>query len=307
MQLIGGLHNWQSSGIAGGVVTIGNYDGVHLGHQKILSLVRHQSAELKAPSLVVVFEPQPEEFFTQDKTLRLTSLREKIALLEFYGIEHLLVLPFNANFSQITAEQFIAKILVEALKVRCLIVGDDFVFGCQGQGNFSLLAARAVDCNFQVVEVVSFRIEGMRVSSSLIRAALRSGNFKEATKFLGRSYTITGKVVHGDGLGHSLGFPTANLHLPGREPPFLGIYLVKVYGLTPKPLAALASIGVRPTVFGKDKRFEVYILDFNSDIYGKRITIEFCQKIREEQQFDSLVELQQQIKRDLVVAKEFFQ
>ena len=306
MQLVRGLHNVKSQFINGCVATIGNYDGVHLGHQEILNLVKKKSEELKLPSVVVIFEPQPEEFFTGGKSQRLSSLREKILLLRQQGVDKILLLPFNAHFTTITASQFIAEILVKVLHIRHLVIGDDFVFGHKRAGGFSLLQQEAVSGGFQVTMVDSFKIDGVRISSSLIRIALLQGNLDIATKFLGRPYRVSGIVVHGDQLGRNLGFPTANICLKWRELPLAGVYTVKVYDLTPIPLLGISNIGFRPTVSSRQRLFEVYILDFSSDIYGKRATVEFCKRVRDEQKFSSLAELQLQIKKDVVVARELF-
>jgi riboflavin kinase / FMN adenylyltransferase len=303
MQLIRGLYNLKTELINGCVATIGNYDGVHLGHQEIIDFVKKKSLELRLPSVVVVFEPQPEEFFTGDKSQRLTSIREKIVLLEHYGIDKVLLLAFNAHLATISASQFIKKILVDSLQVRHLVVGDDFVFGHRCEGNFSLLEQEAANSRFHVTKMPSFKIDGVRVSSSLIRAALASGNFDLAAKFLGRIYGVSGRVVHGSHIGRGLGFPTANIYLRCRELPFTGVYLVKVYGLVGGPLSGMVNVGFRPTVSGKQKAFEVYILDFASNIYRRRVTVEFLKKIREEQKFGSLMELKLQIEKDLVTVR----
>ena len=303
MQIIRGLHNLKSQFINGCIATIGNYDGIHLGHQKVLEIVKKKSAELKLQAVVVIFEPQPEEIFTGDRSMRLSSLREKIILLEHHGIGRVLVLPFNSRFADIAASRFITEILVDSLHVSHLVVGDDFVFGHKREGDFSLLKQAAIAGNFQVTEVASFKIDGVRVSSSLIRVALLQGDLDIAAKFLGRPYTVCGRVVHGDRLGRSLGFPTANIHLKRRELPLEGVYMVKVYGLVQAPLIGVANIGFRPTISGEHKLFEVYILDFSADIYRKRITIEFCKKIRNEKRFDSLAELQLQIEEDVLLAR----
>ena len=303
MQIIRGLHNLKSQFINGCIATIGNYDGVHLGHQKILEIVKKKSAELKLQAVVVIFEPQPEEIFTGDRSMRLTSLREKIILLEQYGIDRVLVLPFNSRFADIAASRFITEILIDSIHVTHLVVGDDFVFGHRREGDFFLLKQAAIAGNFQVTEVASFKIDGVRVSSSLIRVALLQGDLDTAAKFLGRPYNVYGRVVRGDRLGRSLGFPTANIHLKRRELPLEGVYMVKVYGLVQAPLIGVANIGFRPTISGEHKLFEVYILDFSADIYRKRITIEFCKKIRNEKRFDSLAELQLQIEEDVLLTR----
>jgi len=299
IRLIRGLGNLKAGQFTNGcVATIGNYDGVHLGHQQILQCLKKKSEELKIPAVVIIFEPQPEEFFTGDKSLRLTSLREKISLFSGYKIDAILVLAFNSYLASITAVQFIEKILVDALHVRCLIIGDDFSFGHKREGDFALLNKNVA--GIEVERIPAFKIEGFRVSSSFIRTALLQSNLKIATTFLGRLYRVSGRVGHGSHLGRDLGFPTANIHLVGRrELPLEGVYAVKVYSDQKKPLSGVANIGFRPTVSGKDKSFEVYIFNFNSDIYGKRIAVEFLEKIRDEQKFASLSELKLQIAEDI--------
>ena len=294
MRLIRGLHNLKNKLTKGAVATIGNYDGVHIGHQQILSRLKQKSKELKIPSVVIIFEPQPEEFFTNNKSLRLTSLREKVYLFTKYDIDYTLVLSFNSHFSCMTADYFIQKVLIETINIKYLITGDDFSFGHNRSGDSSLLN------KFLTVEKIpSFRIDGVRVSSSFIRTCLMQGNLKVAAEFLGRSYLISGRVIHGDHFGRKLGFPTANICLAGRDLPLEGVFCVNVYGLEKKPLLGVANIGFRPTVSGKFRSFEIHIINFNSNIYGKRIEIEFCDKIRDERKFASLEELKLQIKKDI--------
>lgn len=304
MRLICGLHNLKSEFINGCVATIGNYDGVHLGHQEILKLVKKKSAELMLPAVVVIFEPQPEEFFTADKSSRLTSLREKLCLFERLEVDKVLLLKFNSRLANLTANQFIIDILINALRVKYLVVGDDFVFGHKREGNYTLLKDDGLAYGFKVAKIPSYTIDGVRVSSSLIRAALFHRDLKLAVNLLGRPYMVSGRVVHGKHLGHSVGFPTANIYLKKRELPMTGVYVVKVYGLAPKPLFGITNIGVRPTFSGKHKSFEVYIFEFNADIYGKRITIEFYKRLRDELKFGSLAELRAQVQQDIAIARE---
>jgi riboflavin kinase / FMN adenylyltransferase len=303
MQLIRGLHHLKDRPLAGAVVTIGNYDGLHLGHHKIINFVKQKSQELNLPAVVIIFEPQPQEFFTGVKSERLTSLREKLILLKESRIDIVLILSFNAYLAAITAEQFIDKILIAAIGVRHLMVGDDFVFGHGRSGDFSLLQKFATNGKFQITQIPSYKVDGVRVSSSLIRSALAASDFTLATKLLGRNYSISGRVIKGNNLGHTIGFPTANLSLCLRELPFAGVYLVKICDLELKPLFGLANIGFRPTFNGKRKSFEVYIFDFNADIYHQRLTIQFITKVRDEKKFNSKEELQTQIAKDLTRAK----
>ncbi|MDR1057810.1 MAG: bifunctional riboflavin kinase/FAD synthetase [Coxiellaceae bacterium] len=303
MQLVRGLYNLGSDLISGCVATIGNYDGVHLGHQKILSYVKTKAIELKLKSVAIIFEPQPEEFFTRDRSLRLTSLREKFLLLKENGIDIVLLLPFNDHLASLTAKQFITVILVNKLRVKHIVIGDDFVFGHRRKGDYLLLNQEKERYGFQITQLPPSKIDGVRVSSSLIRTALIQGDLELATKFLGRPYRISGRIMHGDHRGRDLGFPTANIYLKRQESPLTGVYAVKIYDLTPNLLSGIANIGFRPTVAGKHKSYEVYIFNFSSDIYSKRVVIEFHKKIRDEQKFNSLIELQSQIKKDLEMAK----
>ncbi|MEI8054575.1 MAG: bifunctional riboflavin kinase/FAD synthetase [bacterium] len=306
MRLIRGLYNLKTHFAGGCVATIGNYDGVHLGHQQLLIRLKEKSKELKIPAIVVIFEPQPVEFFTGDKSLRLTSLREKILLFAQYEIDAVLVLAFNAHFVGMTAKCFAEKILAQAMHVRYLVIGDDFSFGHNREGDFVLLNQCAGYLGLEVESVPAFNVEGVRVSSSFIRIALLQGNLRVVTRFLGRPYRVMGQVIHGRQLGRDLGFPTANIHLVRRELPLEGVYAVKVYDSGKEILFGVANIGFRPTVSGKCKSFEVYIFNFNANIYGKRITIEFCEKIRDEQKFASLKELKLQIEKDIKTAYCYF-
>lgn len=302
MQLIRGIHNIKSEFANGSVVTIGNYDGVHLGHQELINILKKKAKELDLPSVVVIFEPQPEEFFTDDDSLRISSLREKITELEKNGVDNILVLPFNPYLAALSAMDFINKILINSLRAKYLVVGDDFVFGHRREGGFSLLNNESSRAGFEVCEVPSIKLDGVRISSSLIRASLAHGNLDLAGKLLGRSYRVCGSVVHGDRIGHDIGFPTANIHLKKRELSLTGVYLVKIHNLGPKTLFGVANIGFRPTVSGKKKRFEVYIFDFDANIYSKKINVEFCKKIRDEKRFRSLEDLKEQIGKDIEFA-----
>jgi riboflavin kinase / FMN adenylyltransferase len=303
MLLIRGLHNLKEQFVNGCVVTIGNYDGLHLGHQQILIRLKKKSEELKIPSVVIIFEPQPEEFFTGDRSLRLTSLREKISLFSEHGVDTILVLAFNSHFVGVTAPQFIKKTIAEFLRAKYLIVGDDFSFGHKREGGYDLLNQCASSFGFEVERVPAVKIEGVRISSSFIRIALLQGNLTVATRLLGRPYKVSGRVIHGTGFGRDLGFPTANIYLTRRTLPLAGVYAVKIHDVEKKQLYGVVNIGSCPTFSKKSKSFEVYIFNFDANIYGKRITIEFCEKIRDEQKFSSLEKLALQIKKDILKAK----
>jgi riboflavin kinase / FMN adenylyltransferase len=307
MQFFRDTKNLKTKFASGSVITIGNYDGIHLGHQKILSAVAAKARALKLPSVVIIFEPQPEEFFTPHANYsRLTSLREKLIRLAKFNIANVLCLRFNKKFAAFTAEQFVKKILVDALNIRYLIVGDDFVFGKDKQGDFALLQKLSTKNNFQAAVVPQVKLNSMRVSSTLIRAALQLGDLKTAAQFLGRPYTLFGRVVHGAKRGRDLGFPTANIYLPHKILPISGVYAVKIHFLNGKDFFGIANVGSRPTIGDAKKILEVYIFGFNADIYGEKIEIEFVQKIRDEKKFPSFALLQQQIASDVLQTKQFF-
>jgi len=289
----------------GSVVTVGNYDGVHLGHQKILSQLVSKAKELNLPSVVVIFEPQPEEFFSEHHAIsRLCCLREKLRLLKEAGIENVICLHFNSKFSELSAEQFVAQILVAALQVRYLIVGHDFVFGHNSTGDINLLRKASNKYGFAVEEISACMLNGVRISSSLIRAAVASADFKLAEKFLGRPYSLSGKVVHGDKRGRDLAFPTANVYLSHLVLPLTGVFVVRVLGLD-KAYFGVANVGVRPTIEDTKKLLEVYIFNFNAEIYGKFICVEFLHKLREEKKFASFALLKKQIAKDVINAQKF--
>lgn len=291
---------------SGCVATIGNFDGVHLGHQALLQRLRQQATERQLPTLVLLFEPHPQEFFARTgKTApaRLLTLREKLACLREQGVDAVQVLRFNAALASLSAEDFISVYLQQRLQVRHLVIGDDFRFGHQRRGDFALLqAAGAFSCEASAT-VVS---DGERVSSTAVRQALSAEQFDTAARLLGRPYTFSGKVAHGDARGRLLGFPTANLRLHRQVLPLHGVFAVQVHGLGPKPLPGVANIGNRPTVGGTEPRCETHLLDFSGDLYGRQIAVEPLRKLRGEQRFDGLDALRAQIARDAEQARQFF-
>lgn len=299
MRLILNQHDQSSDCVA----TIGNYDGVHLGHQQLLARLKQLSQELKLPSKVIVFEPQPEEFFTGNKTLRLSSLREKIKIFAGFGINCIEILRFNYYLVNMVAPEFIKNILINKFKVKCLIIGDDFCFGRNRSGDTALL--NQYKDELIIEQMPSFRLHGIRISSSLIRSALSAGNFTLVNSFLGRAYQVCGRVVHGRNIGSSLGFPTANVDLGFRYLPLSGVYVVKIYGIADNCLLGVANIGFCPTFINQHKKLEVHILNFKQQIYGQRITVEFCQKIRDEKKFASIEELKAQIAKDVLIASKY--
>jgi riboflavin kinase/FMN adenylyltransferase len=290
-------------------LTIGNFDGVHLGHQAMLSRLRDTARAEGLPACAMTFEPHPREFFAPDQApARLTSLREKLELLAGEGVERAHLLRFDFSLAQVTAEDFVERILVRGLGVRRLLVGDDFRFGARRAGDFALLKARSAMHGFTVEAMSSVTLEGERVSSTAVRKALDSGDLARAARFLGRPYSISGAVVHGDGVGRQLGFPTANVRIRHNRPPLTGIFAVEVSGAADTPLRGVASLGVRPTVKQQGQPvLEVYLLDFSGDLYGRHVRVDFLHKFRDEEKFADLATLTRQIANDVAHAREYFE
>lgn len=379
MQIIRGLINLNFDDAAarqqdGAIVTIGNYDGIHLGHQEILSKVRALAAQHNLPTILVTFAPQPREYFLQQRCnhhllfasdaavspgsaatpdaatspnavappdaitpspqptcCRLMTWREKIMLLRDFGIDKLLILHFNDALARLPANDFVREVLAEKLHAKYVVVGEDFMFGARegGRGgDVDMLQKCEHFFGFQTISIPDFRFDGDRVSSSLIRKSLQHGDLAAAQRFLGRPYSVMGRIIDGDKRGRDLGFPTANISVHHKIIPFSGVYAVRVWlydlgvdSVQQKlaPLHGVANIGLRPTLtsspsFSSDHPFpitskrllEFHIFDFNQNIYGKIAKVEFMHKLREEQKFASLSELQQQIARDAAAASEFF-
>ncbi|EEP95335.1 FMN adenylyltransferase [Yersinia aldovae ATCC 35236] len=289
------------------MLTIGNFDGVHRGHQALLEQLKREGLRLGLPVMVMIFEPQPLELFAADKApARLTRLRDKARYLAEVGVDYLLCVKFDPRFAAITAQAFVAQLLVEKLGVKFLTVGDDFRFGAGRQGDFQLLQQAGAEFGFDVISTDSFCDGGLRISSTAIRQALHNDDLALAETLLGHPYSISGRVVHGDELGRTIGFPTANLPLKRLVAPVKGVYAVDVYGLGPKPLPGVANIGTRPTVAGVRQQLEVHLLDVTMDLYGRHIDVVLCAKLRNEQRFASLDALKQQIANDVVTARTFF-
>ncbi|WP_367680659.1 bifunctional riboflavin kinase/FAD synthetase [Candidatus Fukatsuia anoeciicola] len=260
MELIRGIHNIRACH-HGCMLTIGNFDGVHRGHKMLLQKLKYKSQRLGLPVMVMIFEPQPLELLTKRKApARLTPLRDKIKYLAQIGINYLLCIKFNSFFAAISARIFITELLVKKLGIKFLIVGDDFHFGADRQGDVKLLKQAGEEFGFNVVNTNSFYDYGLRISSTIIRQALKNANFTLATALLGRPYSISGRVVRGNQVGRTLGFPTANIKLKRLLAPIKGVYVVNVYGLSYKPLPAIANIGTRPTVNGFYQQLEVHLL-----------------------------------------------
>ena len=289
-------------------VTIGNFDGLHLGHQAMLTRLLDVARARDLPSCVLSFEPHPREFFAPAQApARLSSLREKAEMLRSRGIDRLHVFRFNRAFSSLSADQFIEQVLVRTLQARYVLVGDDFRFGAKRAGDFALLERAGRQFGFDAEFLPTVEVAGERSSSTAVRAALAAGELEHAARLLGRPYSISGRVVHGDKLGRDIGFPTANIQLKHNRPPLLGIFAVELYGLNGRPLPGVASLGVRPTVKGADAApvLEVHLFDFNADIYNRRVRVDFLHKLRDEEKYPDLPSLVAQIGRDVDNAKRF--
>lgn len=306
MELIRGLHNLRPRH-RGCAATIGNFDGVHLGHQAVLGQLSERAAELGLPMVVVIFEPQPQEFFSPATAPpRLTRLREKLEALRRYAVERVLVLRFDARLAALSADEFIQRVLVDGLDVRYLVVGDDFRFGQGRAGDFRLLQETGAREGFQVVNMHTFAVGGERVSSTRVRTALAQGDLEAAEALLGRPYRISGRVAAGEQRGRTIGFPTANIHLHRHQSPLQGVYAVELFGLEQEPLPGVANLGRRPTVGGTRLQLEVHLFDFDREIYGRNVHVNFLRRIRDERTFESFDALRRQIDADAAQARAFF-
>ncbi|WP_206485376.1 bifunctional riboflavin kinase/FAD synthetase [Thalassotalea sp. G2M2-11] len=311
MQLIRGIHNIQSDrnrvDERGCVLTIGNFDGVHLGHQRVIKALVAKALELNSVATVMVFEPQPRELFAPETApARLTRLRDKYALLKDLGVERLICVNFNRKFANICANEFVEHLLVNSLNIKYLIIGDDFHFGKNRQGNFDTLKVASQQFDFGISDTSSYKLHDCRISSTAIRNALSDNKLDEAFQMLGRPYSIIGRVFHGDKRGRELGFPTANVLLKRRVSPVSGVYVVAVK-IPCGNFYGVANIGSRPTFVGIRQQLEVHIFNFDRDIYGQIIEVTLIEKLREEQKFSSLAELTEQIEIDCEQAKQTVQ
>ncbi len=303
MELIRGIHNIRPQH-KGCVLTIGNFDGVHLGHQKVLEQVSAQAKQLGLPSVVMTFEPQPMELFAKEKSpARLTRLRDKFVQLSKLHIDRLLCVNFNHQFANIEADVFIRDLLVDRLGVKFLVIGDDFCFGRGRIGDFAMLQQAGQELGFAVVNTHSFCLESSRVSSTAIRVALASDDLALAQQMLGRDYSIAGRVSHGRKLGRTIGFPTANIPLKRCVSPVSGVYVVEAIGLGNTPVGGVANIGQRPTVNGVRQQLEVHLFGFNGNLYGKQLEVSLLHKLRDERKFESFDALKQQIESDAEAAR----
>lgn len=311
MKVFRGLPNAESR--AACALSIGNFDGVHRGHQALLARMRQAAAELRLPTAVMTFEPHPREFFAQQLNgafkapARIANLRDKLQSLSNAGIDRVIVEHFNASFAALSADEFIHRILVQGLSVKWLIVGEDFRFGAKRTGDIGLLREAGKQFGFHVEALPNVLNDGVRVSSSAIRQALAAGDFDLAKELLGHSYTISGHVIHGKKLGAKLGFPTMNLRVAHKSPALSGIFVVQVHGLADRPLPGVASLGVRPTVDDSGRvLLETHVFDYAQNAYGKLIRVEFLKKLRDEEKYDDLATLTAAIARDSEQARAHF-
>lgn len=289
----------------GSVVTIGNYDGVHLGHSALLKQVKAQSRKLDLPACVMSFEPMPREFFgATDSPGRLCTWRERYLLLKAAGLDVLYLTPFSKAIASLTPEQFVHDVLVNKLHVKLLYVGDDFRFGKGRAGGLDELRAMGAVGGYEVAQLPSECVDGERVSSSLIREALLAGNLDKAATLLGRPYSMNGRVIRGQELGRTLGYPTANIHPRRNSLPMSGIFAVRASGGSfTKAMPGVANLGFRPTVGGGEALLEVHVFDFDGDLYGQRLNVDFVAKLRDEEHFTSLAEMVVQMHLDAAQAR----
>ena len=310
MQLIRGLHNLKKSE-QGCVLTIGNFDGIHRGHQAILKRLISCAENYDLPSAVVFFEPHPEELFRPENSPpRMSRFRDKITFLKEFGIDQLILVKFSRRFSQMSAEHFLKEILINQLGVKHLIVGDDFHFGHQRQGNYEYLSSHCEPLGFDLERTATLTEGGERISSTAVRQALQNNDLQKAERLLGRPYIISGKVVHGDKRGRTIGFPTANVLLQRKASPLHGVFAVEVeytVGNNKVNIFGVANIGKRPTVGGHRLQLEVHLFNWSQDIYGEHITVKFVRHIRAERKFADFEQLKTQIALDSQTAKEIFE
>jgi riboflavin kinase/FMN adenylyltransferase len=307
MRLIRGLSHLEPLE-NGCVLTIGNFDGLHLGHRAVIDNLAARGRALGLPVIVMIFEPQPLEYFLgKNAPSRLMRLREKVIQFLKLPVDDLLILRFNQQIANCDAEQFISDILIKKLNVKHLVVGDDFHFGKDRRGNFALLKKEGQAFGFEVEDTGSYYVDGQRVSSTLIRDALGAGDLIKAERLLGRCYSVCGRVAHGDKRGRTIGYPTANIRMFRKNTPVVGVYAVTMTGIDGQEFEGVANVGTRPTVDGGSKVIlETHLFDFNKEIYGRYVEVHFKRKIRDEMRFRSLDELKAQIVKDVADTKKIF-
>ena len=297
MRLIRGLSRGRLRG-SGCVMTIGTYDGLHLGHQALLARLNEHAKQWGEPAVLLTFEPMPREFLApNDPPARLTSLRERWRILSGARLDYLWLLRFGEALRNLPGEAF-AQLLARELRPRVVVVGHDFRFGRNGEATAAVLAAAGTRLGFDVDVLGPVTLEGERISSSGVRAALARGDFECARRWLGRPWTMRGRVMQGKRLGRDLGFPTANLPLERRRAPVAGIFAVRVHGVASAALPGVASLGTRPTIGGVEALLEAHLFDFSGELYGREIEVEFAAKLRDEASFPTLEALTAQMRRD---------
>ncbi len=307
MHLIRGLSHLEPFK-SGCVLSIGNFDGLHLGHRAVIKKLAERGEALGLPVVIMTFEPQPLEYFLGDNApSRLMCLREKVIEFTKLPVDNLLMVRFNRYFANCDAEQFIDDILINKLNVKHLVIGDDFHFGKARRGNFAMLKEKGKLYGFSVEDTGSCQIAGLRISSTLIRDALGAGDLIQAEKLLGHCYSVCGRVAHGEKLGRTIGYPTANIKMFRKNTPVNGVFAVTMTGIDGLELEGVANVGTRPTVDGGSKVvLETYLFDFDKEIYGRYVEVRFKQKIRDEIRFQSLEQLKARIKKDVTEAKNIF-
>jgi riboflavin kinase/FMN adenylyltransferase len=308
MHLVRGLHNLKPEH-RHCAVTIGNFDGVHHGHQALLRLLADKAHEKNAPACLISFDPLPHEYFSNDKPApRLTSARERYTSIaeldDSLRPDLLLILRFDEALAKLTADEFVSNVLVDALAVKAVVIGDDFRFGSGRSGDFEFLKNAGARYGFEVLALSTHSVDNMRVSSTGVRRALLEDRLGDAERMLGRPYRICGRVAHGDKRGRTIGFPTANIRLNRPAIPLSGVYTVTLCSPELGDVPGIANIGKRPTVDGVRDQLEVHLFDFEKDIYGMNICVAFHHKIRDERKFESFDALKQQIELDCVQARE---
>jgi len=317
MQVFRGFHHGALAPAC--ALTIGNFDGVHRGHQAMLALLRNEAQHRGLPATVLTFEPHPRDYFAQLSgkpdyaPTRIATLRDKLSELERCGVDQVVILPFDKALASLGPDEFIDKVLVKGLKAKYVLVGDDFRFGAKRAGDYALLDAAGNDRGFDVARMMSYEVHGTRVSSSVVRDAMSAGDMGRVAELLGRPYTVSGHVIHGAKLGRSLDCRTLNVRFGHEKPATTGIYVVRTHGLAEGPREGVASLGVRPTVEDAGRvLLEVHCFEWPAKLgveggYGKIVRVELLHKLRDEARYDGLEALQLAIHKDIADAKSFFQ
>lgn len=291
----------------GSVITIGIFDGVHLGHQSLIKKLKQKAVQMGLPSIVFSFEPTPNDYFSKKQNKRLTSLRDKLRLIDEFQIDYLYCPPFDSTMENLSPNQFITKHLINLFNPRYMVIGDDFRFAKDRKGSIKDLVITGQSNNFEVEQITSIVDSNTRISSSLIRDSLSNANLMLAKQMLGRNYSLIGRVIYGQQLGSTLGFPTANIDLSKTNNPLRGVFCVKVsLPDATKTIFGIANIGFKPTIGGQKLNLEVHLLDFDKDIYKSYIKIEFLSYLRKEKKFSGLDALKRQIDQDIEAAKQYF-